>query len=126
VRGDSVSPGYLGRHSAGLSRRDGWLRTGDRAVQHGDGTFSYRGTLKAVFSHRGHDIYPREIERALEAMPGVTRARVWPIDGGDGDTEIAAEVWGDVTDVDLRRWCSLRLASYKQPREIVVHALVTE
>jgi long-chain acyl-CoA synthetase len=126
VRGDSVSPGYVARGDAGLARRDGWLRTGDRAVQHGDGTFTYRGTLKPVFAHRGYDIYPREIERTLEAIPGVTRARVWPIPNSSGDSDIAAEVWGDVTDQDVRRWCAERLAMYKQPRAVFVNALVTE
>jgi long-chain acyl-CoA synthetase len=124
VRGDSVSPGYLSRGEAGLARRDGWLRTGDRGVKHGDGTITLRGTLKPMVVRDGLELYPREVERVLGELPGVSRARVWACPGSDGEPALAAELWGDVTGDDVRRWCRERLSGYKHPSDITVRVPV--
>lgn len=124
VRGESISPGYLRRTDAGLERRGDWLRTGDRGVRNVDGTFTFRGRIRPVVTHGAFDLYPREIELALSEMPGVTRARVFAMPLAAGDTALGAEVWGDVTPDEVRRWCTERLARYKHPRDIVVRAPV--
>jgi long-chain acyl-CoA synthetase len=120
VRGPNVSPGYVGGGARGLRRWGEWLCTGDRGVQNGDGTVTFRGLLKPMFTRSGFNIYPRELERAVARMPGVARARVWAIPDARREHEIGIEVWGAVRAEDVRRWCVRELAEYKQPREVIV------
>lgn len=120
VRGENVSPGYVSDGERGLGRWGDWLRTGDLGVRHGDGSFVFRGTLKPMFTRNGFNIYPRELERAIEEMPGVRSARVSPIPESMRENDIAVEVEGDVTEESVREWASRRLGAYKQPAEVVV------
>jgi long-chain acyl-CoA synthetase len=56
VRGDNVSPGYLHGSQAGLPRRGGWLHTGDEGVRNADGTITFIGLLKPMFTRNGFNI----------------------------------------------------------------------
>ena len=58
VRGDHVSPGYLG-NAIGLPRRAHWLCPGDAGVRTDDGTIRFFGLLKPLFTRNGYNIYPR-------------------------------------------------------------------
>ena len=117
VRGDNVSPGYLRVRPGerGLARRGEWLRTGDLGVRHADGSFSFRGFLKPMFTRNGFNIYPREIERVVGAMPGVEHVRVEPIPDAARESGIALAVRGAVSEGEVREWCERQLAAYKQP-----------
>jgi long-chain acyl-CoA synthetase len=117
VRGDNVSPGYLGGAS-GLPRRGEWLCTGDAGVRNADGTFSFVGLLKPMFTRNGFNVYPREIEHAVMELPGVTSAEVWPIPEPAKENDIGLRVTGSVTDDEVRAWCEVRLSQYKQPTVI--------
>jgi long-chain acyl-CoA synthetase len=115
VRGPNVSPRYLHRDDAGLARRDGWLFTGDAGRRNGDGTVSFLGVLKPMFTRNGFNIYPREIERVVCAMPGVRRVEVVAIPEPTREHDILLRVTGSVTEDDVKRWCEERLSAYKQP-----------
>jgi long-chain acyl-CoA synthetase len=114
VRGDNVSPGYL-RGDTGLARRGDWLCTGDAGIRNPDGTISFVGLLKPMFTRNGFNIYPREIERALLELPGVTHVEVWPIPEPTKENDIGIRVTGTVTEDEVRAWCENRLSAYKQP-----------
>jgi len=114
VRGDNVSPGYL-RGATGLPRRGDWLCTGDAGIRNSDGTISFVGLLKPMFTRNGFNIYPREIERALLELPGVTHVEVWPIPEPTKENDIAVRVTGSVSEDEVRAWCESRLSAYKQP-----------
>ena len=75
VRGENVFAGYVGGSDAGLPRRGEWLCTGDEGVRNADGTISFLGLLKPMFTRNGFNIYPREIERVVLALPGVHERR---------------------------------------------------
>ncbi|HEX6048475.1 MAG TPA: AMP-binding protein [Gemmatimonadaceae bacterium] len=129
VAGPNVFAGYLNvarppSHNepwiAGLAREGEWLRTGDRGVRHADGTVSFRGVIKPMFTRNGFNIYPREIERVVMLMPGVRAARVRAIPEPIRENDIALEVDGDVTADEVKAWCEARLGSYKRPSEIVL------
>jgi long-chain acyl-CoA synthetase len=120
VRGPNVFREYLHEREAGLPRRDGWLCTGDRGVRNGDGTVSFRGLLKPMFTRNGFNIYPREIERAVEELPGVTRVEVRALPDPEREHAIALRVNGPVSDADVRRWCAQRLSAYKQPAVVEI------
>ena len=110
--------------SAGLHRDGEWLRTGDRGVRNGDGTVSFRGVLKPMFTRNGFNVYPRELERVVGAMPGVRSVRVIPIPEPLRENEITLEVEGDVTKTDVKAWCDVQLAAYKRPSAITVIASI--
>lgn len=120
VRGANVFKGYVGGAADGLALRDGWLSTGDRGVQNDDGTVSFLGLIKPMFTHSGFNIYPRELERVVAAMPGVRAAHVRAIPEPARENDIALLVTGSVAREDVRRWCADRLSAYKQPAEITI------
>ena len=98
--GHNVSPGYLGVDSAatgepwagGLGRHGAWLRTGDLGVQHADGTITFRGLCKPMFTRNGFNIYPRELERVVGAMPGVRAVTVRAVPEPVREHDIALDV----------------------------------
>jgi long-chain acyl-CoA synthetase len=122
VRGENVFRRYVSGAEDGLQVRDGWLGTGDRGVRESDGSVTFRGVAKPMFTRSGFNIYPREIERAIAAMPGVRAVRVRAIPEPTREHDIGVHVSGDVTADDIRRWCEARLSAYKQPSEIEVEA----
>jgi long-chain acyl-CoA synthetase len=63
VRGANVFRGYVGGATDGLQVRDGWLHTGDRGALDADGTVSFLGLIKPMFTRNGFNVYPREIAR---------------------------------------------------------------
>lgn len=121
VRGRSVSPGYVSGGDQGLARTaDGWLRTGDLGVRRPDGAFEFRGVAKSMFTRNGFNVYPREIEQALLAMPGVTAVEVSSRPDPAREHDILVRVRGEVTEDAVRAWCTERLSAYKQPSEITI------
>ena len=130
VSGPNVFAGYVnaaGREAtpdkpwaAGLHRDGEWLRTGDRGVQNADGTASFRGVIKPMFTRNGFNIYPREIERVVGEMEGVQSVTVRPIPDPIRENDIAIDVRGDVEATDVKRWCNQRLAIYKWPTSIAI------
>ena len=120
VRGPNVGPGYVRDGHLGLGRHGDWLRTGDLGRQHADGTIEFRGVCKAMFTRNGFNVYPREIEQVVLALPGVRAATVRAIPEASREHDIGVEVVGDVTVEDVKRWCAERLSAYKQPTEIEI------
>jgi long-chain acyl-CoA synthetase len=119
VRGENVSRGYL-HDAVGLPRRGAWLCTGDAGIRNVDGTIRFDGLLKPMFTRNGFNIYPRELERALLELPGVTAAEVWPIAEPSKENDIALRVTGSVTEDEVRAWCESRLSAYKQPTVVEI------
>lgn len=119
VRGDNVSPGYVGG-AHGLPRRGEWLCTGDAGVRDATGHIRFLGLLKPMFTRNGFNIYPRELEQAVGALPGVSRVEVLPIPEPVKENDILLRVHGAVTAEDVKRWCKARLSTYKQPSVVDV------
>ena len=115
VRGENVSPGYLGGSTDGLPRRGDWLCTGDEGQRNADGTITYRGLLKPMFTRNGFNVYPRELESAIAELPGVREVAVSPIPEPSRENDIRVRVRGAVTEAAVREWCETRLSAYKQP-----------
>jgi long-chain acyl-CoA synthetase len=122
VRGESVFGGYVGGSADGLPVRDGWLRTGDLGIANADGTIIFAGVLKPMFTRNGFNIYPREIEAVVGAMPGVTSARAFAVPEPSRENDVGLEVRGSVTEAALKAWCETRLAAYKLPSVITIRA----
>lgn len=83
VRGENVSPGYWGM--TGAMNEDGWLRTGDIAEMDEEGNLFFKGRKKDVIvTAAGLNIYPDDLEAALNAQPEVRDSAVVSIDTRQG------------------------------------------
>ncbi len=119
VRGENVLRGYLhGR--PGLPRRGGWLCSGDRGVRGADGSVRFLGLLKPMFTRNGFNVYPREIERVVGEMPGVTKVEVESRPDPVKENDVMLRVHGAVSEDAVKLWCEERLSAYKQPSVIEV------
>jgi acyl-CoA synthetase (AMP-forming)/AMP-acid ligase II len=126
VRGDFVCLGYWNRPDAtrDLFTPDGWLRTGDLAVERTDGAYRLIGRLKEMFKSGGYNVYPREVEQVLEAHPDVALAAVIgvpdPLYQEVGHAFVMAVPGRAPTAEELERYCRTQLANYKVPKKFVI------
>jgi len=130
VAGPNVFAGYVNAAShhateeapwaAGLRRDGDWLRTGDQGRRNPDGTVSFLGVIKPMFTRNGFNIYPREVERVVRGMPGVHAVTVRPVPDPVRENGIELDVRGSVTAADVKQWCDERLSVYKRPSSISV------
>jgi len=59
--------------------RDGWYRSGDIMRRDGNGFYYFVGRADDMFVVGGENVWPGEVERLIERMPGVHQALVVPI-----------------------------------------------
>lgn len=129
VAGPNVFAGYLEDPEATeRALRDGWLRTGDIGRLDEEGFLYVLDRRDDLIVSGGENVYPAEVEAALEAHPAVREAAVVGLrDATWGQTVAAAVVFEPGSAVDWARlegWLRERLAAYKLPRRwIAVEAL---
>ncbi|MFI6430353.1 class I adenylate-forming enzyme family protein [Rhodococcus oryzae] len=88
VAGPAVSPGYHNagtRTDLGKSHVDGELYSGDLGYRDQDGYIHLTGRSKDMIITGGYNVYPREVEEAISAIPGVDDVVV---------VGLPDEVWG--------------------------------
>lgn len=124
VRGPSVFGGYWHRPDADEDAftDDGWFRTGDLGRYDNAGYLEICGRAKEVIISGGHNVWPREVEEVMEAMPGVREAAVVGAPDPEWGERVVAYVvreGDDTGEQAIEQWCSARLAHYKVPRRIV-------
>ena len=94
VKGDNVFAGYW--HMPEKTREeftaDGYFRTGDVGTFDGDGYVSIVGRAKDLIISGGYNVYPKEIELALDALPGVAESAVIGVPHLDFGEAVAAVV----------------------------------
>ena len=126
VRGPQVFAGYWNnpQESAAILAGDGWLRTGDVAVQDESGFVTIVDRIKDVIITGGFNVYPSEVEDVLRAHPSVREVAVVGQRRADGNETLTAAVIPDTpTDFDpaaLTAYARDHLAGYKTPRRIVL------
>ena len=79
VRGANVFLGYYknAEATAEVFTKDGWFRTGDVGILDNDGYLYLRGRTKCmILGANGQNIYPEEIEAALNNIPYVVHSLV--------------------------------------------------
>ena len=83
VRGPSVMKGYY--NDPTLTEQvlaGGWLHTGDAAKIDNAGRITVRGRMDTMVIRAGMNIYPQEIEGALEADPRITEVLAYGVQEG--------------------------------------------
>ncbi|MEX3930772.1 class I adenylate-forming enzyme family protein [Paraburkholderia phymatum] len=127
VRGPNVMLGYYRspQQTQAAVTGDGWLKTGDLARQDADGALHIAGRSKELIIRSGFNVYPAEVEQALNAHPDVVQSAVIGR-AVEGNEEVVAFVeligGATTTPANLAEWCETRLAPYKRPAEIRVLA----
>lgn len=125
TRGGHVMKGYY--RNPDETRRvledGGWLRTGDLGKIDDQGMLHILGRSKELIIHGGFNVYPPEVEAALNDHPQVIQSAVI----GKmikGDEKVLAFVQiaegDDLTPDDLKAFVSARLAGYKRPSRIIL------
>ncbi|WP_026434870.1 class I adenylate-forming enzyme family protein [Acidovorax sp. JHL-9] len=128
IRGRGLMPGYFRdpEATAAVMREGGWYASGDLGEMHADGALFVMGRLKEMIIRSGFNVYPAEVETALNTHPSVQRSAVVGRTVDDGNEEIVAFVElrpGAALDADAMQ-AHLRelLAPYKRPSHIVTLA----
>lgn len=85
VRGENVTSGYYSANSQSASPQsqeeifdsDGWLHTGDIGERDAEGRLFIKGRKKEmIVTPEGLNVYPDDVERVLNDVPGVREAAV--------------------------------------------------
>jgi len=126
VRGHGVMKGYYNKPAETelAITPDGWLHTGDLAVQTADGYYHITGRIKDMIIRGGENIYPREIEEFLHTHPSIADVQVVGLPDVQYGEEICAWVrvrpGKSLTADDVREFCKGKIAHYKVPRHVVL------
>lgn len=124
IKGPGVTPGYwqLPEMTA-EAIEDGWLHSGDVAMQDEAGYYYIVDRWKDMYISGGENVYPAEVENVIFKMPQVAEVAV--IGAPD-------EKWGEVglaiivckedetlTEGEIIDYCHTNLARYKAPKSVV-------
>jgi malonyl-CoA/methylmalonyl-CoA synthetase len=128
VKGPNVFQGYwrAPEKTAAEFRADGFFITGDMGMVDADGYLHIVGRAKDMVITGGLNVYPAEVEAALDALPGVAASAVIGVPHPDfGEAVVAlviprpgVQLSGD----DLRAALRATLAGYKLPKAVVMEA----
>ena len=122
--GPNVSRGYYKEPelTARMHDEKGRLRTGDIGTLDADGRLYITGRHKEMLIIAGENVFPREIEEALNEHPSVAASGVVGVqDDLRGETAAAVVelAEGAALDADeLRRWCREKLGAARTPKRI--------
>jgi long-chain acyl-CoA synthetase len=101
--------------------KDGWLYTGDVAVQDADGWYRIVDRKKDMILVSGFNVYPNEIEDAIAALDAVLEVAVIGVpDAKTGEAVKAYVVLQEdgLTEEAVRAHCRRVLTDYKLPRTV--------
>jgi len=123
IKGDAVMLGYLNQPEATKEAiKDGWLHTGDMAYMDEEGFIYIVDRKKDMINRGGENIYPREVEIALESNPKIRDVAVI----GTPDEALGERVKafiiptepGALTEEEVKEYLKDKLARYKIPEVI--------
>ncbi|HEX4025510.1 MAG TPA: malonyl-CoA synthase [Steroidobacteraceae bacterium] len=125
VRGPNVFAGYWGApdKTRAQMRPDGYFITGDlgRVDERGYVYIVGRGTDLVISG--GYNVYPKEVETEIDALPGVLESAVIGLphpDFGEGVTAVVVpHMTATLTESAILAQLRARLAAYKLPKRII-------
>lgn len=130
VKGPNVFKGYwrMPEKTKSEFRPDGFFITGDLGKIDDKGYVHILGRGKDLVISGGFNVYPKEIESEIDAMPGVIESAVIGVphaDFGEGVTAVlVCNKGADITEGAVLKALDGRLAKFKMPKRVfVVHEL---
>jgi long-chain acyl-CoA synthetase len=125
VRGDNVTAGYYNAPEATREAfQDGWFHTGDIGELDAEGRLLIRGRKKEmIVTPEGLNVFPEDVERALNEQPGVLDSAVVgaPIGGSTAERVQAVLLLAPGSDADvIVRNANLRLGDHQKIRAAAV------
>jgi malonyl-CoA/methylmalonyl-CoA synthetase len=126
VKGPNVFKGYwrMPEKTKAEFRDDGFFITGDLGKIDPDGYVHILGRGKDLVISGGFNVYPKEIESEIDAMPGVIESAVIGVPHADfGEGVTAVVVCGKDVKVDegsVLKALDGRLAKFKMPKRVFV------
>ncbi|MHB8191533.1 MAG: class I adenylate-forming enzyme family protein [Ferrimicrobium sp.] len=127
MRGPQIFKGYWNNPEATVESidLDGWFRTGDIAVlDDSTGQLRIRGRIKELIITGGLNVYPREVELALESHSRVLEAGVAGVPDKHWGEQVTAWVAikdsDPIDEADLIEYTRGLLAAYKCPKRVYV------
>jgi len=125
VQGDNVFAGYWRNPEKTRAEftADAWFRTGDVGVFDRDGYLSIVGRATDLIISGGYNVYPKEIELVIDAMPGVVESAVVGMAHPDFGEAVTAVIVLDpnaapLTESAVIAYLKTELANYKVPKRV--------
>ncbi len=126
MRGPNVFAGYWRQpeKTAAEFRPDGYFISGDLAQMDGEGRVTIVGRARDLIITGGLNVYPKEVERCLDALPGVRESAVFGVahpDFGEGVTAVAvADGTAPPEPEQLLAGLAGSLAGFKRPKRLFI------
>ena len=126
IRGPNVFAGYwqAPEKTAQEFTSDGWFKTGDLGKIDSNGYVHIVGRVKDLVISGGYNVYPKEVESELDAIPGVLESAVFGVphpDFGEGVTAaVVLQKGAQLTEGEMLDAVRSRLARYKLPKRILL------
>jgi malonyl-CoA/methylmalonyl-CoA synthetase len=126
VKGPNVFKGYwrMPEKTKAEFRDDGFFVTGDLGKIDDKGYVHILGRGKDLVISGGFNVYPKEIESEIDAMPGVIESAVIGVphaDFGEGVTAVVVCNKGtDISEASVLQALDGRLAKFKMPKRVFV------
>ena len=126
VRGENVTKGYFNAaEETARAFEDGWFHTGDIGEIAPDGQIFIRGRKKEmIVTPEGLNVFPEDVERVLNHLPGVRDSAVVGVPAGAGSHEervhAALVVDPGVDPDEVARQANARLEEHQKIRRALV------
>ncbi len=126
VKGPNVFMGYwrMPEKTKEEFRPDGFFITGDLAQKDEDGYVVIVGRAKDLIISGGFNVYPKEVEEVLDALPGVVESAVVGLphpDFGEGVVAfLVPQAGAKLDEAEILAELSERLAKFKQPKRVFI------
>ena len=125
VKGPNVFSGYwrMPEKTKAEFRDDGFFISGDLGIIDADGYVHIVGRGKDLIISGGYNIYPKEVESEIDALPGVAESAVIGVahpDFGEGVTAIVVRAPAStVGAAEILSAIAGRIAKYKHPKQVI-------
>jgi malonyl-CoA/methylmalonyl-CoA synthetase len=124
VSGPNVFQGYwrMPEKTAEEVRPDGFFITGDLGTQDAQGRLSIVGRSKDLVISGGYNVYPKEVEVALDDLPQINESAVIGLphrDFGEAVVAVVVPSAGQVTLAEVDQALTDKLARFKQPKQVL-------
>jgi long-chain acyl-CoA synthetase len=123
VRGENVTKGYFGADAeTARAFEDGWFHTGDVGELGPDGQLFIRGRKKEmIVTPEGLNVFPEDVERVLNHLPGVRDSAVVGIaNGGEERVNAVLVLDAGINPDDVLRAANAQLGDAQRIRRVHV------